>query len=132
VAADGETERKIDPKTEAVLEFKRPGRPTPALSSPDHCFQPGIIMSDLQARFDQAQIDVKGLSERPANMTLLRLYALYKQGAEGDAHGDKPGFTDIVGRYKFEAWEGLKGTSQDEAKQKYIDLVEELKSGATT
>ena len=49
-------------------------------------------MSDLQARFDQAQIDVKGLSERPANMTLLRLYALYKQGAEGDAHGDKPGF----------------------------------------
>jgi acyl-CoA-binding protein len=95
-------------------------------------FQPGIIMSDLQARFEQAQIDVKGLSERPSNMTLLRLYALYKQGAEGDAHGDKPGFTDIVGRYKFEAWEGLKGTSQDEAKQKYIDLVEELKSGATT
>ncbi|MGM3276251.1 acyl-CoA-binding protein [Ralstonia sp. 24A2] len=89
-------------------------------------------MSDLQARFDQAQIDVKGLSERPANMTLLRLYALFKQGAEGDAHGDKPGFTDIVGRYKFEAWEGLKGTSQDDAKQKYIDLVEELKSGATT
>jgi acyl-CoA-binding protein len=132
VAADGETERKIDQKTEAVLEFKRPDRPTPALSSPDHCFQPGIIMSDLQARFDQAQIDVKGLSERPANMTLLRLYALYKQGAEGDAHGDKPGFTDIVGRYKFEAWEGLKGTSQDEAKQKYVDLVEELKSGATT
>jgi acyl-CoA-binding protein len=119
-------------KTEAALEFKRPGSTPPALSSAHHRFQPDTIMSDLQARFDQAQIDVKGLSERPSNMTLLRLYALYKQGAEGDAHGDKPGFTDIVGRYKFEAWEGLKGTSQDEAKQKYIDLVEELKSGATT
>ncbi|AOY90946.1 acyl-CoA-binding protein [Cupriavidus sp. USMAA2-4] len=86
-------------------------------------------MSDLQARFDQAQIDVKQLSERPSNMTLLRLYALFKQGSEGDAHGDKPGMTDFVGRYKFEAWETLKGTGQDEAKEKYIALVEELRSG---
>ncbi|MEF9415528.1 acyl-CoA-binding protein [Ralstonia sp. SM1864_UCD524_TZ4] len=89
-------------------------------------------MSDLQTRFDQAQTDVKSLSERPSNMTLLRLYALFKQGSEGDAHGDKPGFTDIVGRYKYEAWAGLKGLLQDDALQKYIDLVEELKSGATT
>ena len=33
-------------------------------------------MSDLQTRFDQAQIDVKTLSERPNNMTLLSLYAV--------------------------------------------------------
>jgi acyl-CoA-binding protein len=88
-------------------------------------------MSDLQARFDQAQIDVRQLSERPGNMTLLRLYALFKQGSEGDAHGDKPGMTDFVGRYKFEAWETLKGTAQDDAKEKYIALVEALRSGAT-
>jgi len=86
-------------------------------------------MSDLQTRFDQAQSDVKTLSERPNNMTLLRLYALYKQGAEGDAHGDKPGMTDFVGRYKFEAWEALKGTAQDDAKQKYVELVEDLLAG---
>ncbi|CAG9180789.1 acyl-CoA-binding protein [Cupriavidus pampae] len=89
-------------------------------------------MSDLQARFEQATTDVKALSERPSNMTLLRLYALYKQGSEGDAHGDKPGMTDFVGRYKFEAWESLKGTAKDEAMQKYIDLVEELRSGAVS
>ncbi|QET01972.1 MULTISPECIES: acyl-CoA-binding protein [Cupriavidus] len=89
-------------------------------------------MSDLQARFEQATVDVKALSERPSNMTLLRLYALYKQGSEGDAHGDKPGMTDFVGRYKFEAWESLKGTAKDEAMQKYIDLVEELRSGAVS
>ncbi|NYH98736.1 acyl-CoA-binding protein [Cupriavidus plantarum] len=89
-------------------------------------------MSDLQARFEQAQTDVKSLSERPSNMTLLRLYALYKQGSEGDAQGEKPGMTDFVGRYKFEAWESLKGTSKDEAMQKYIDLVEELRSGAVS
>jgi acyl-CoA-binding protein len=37
--------------------------------------------------------------------------------------------TDFVGRYKFEAWEALKGTSQDEAKQKYIELVGDLLAG---
>ncbi|MBY4946738.1 acyl-CoA-binding protein [Cupriavidus respiraculi] len=89
-------------------------------------------MSDLAARFEQAQSDVKQLPERPSNMTLLRLYALYKQGSEGDAHGDKPGMTDFVGRYKFEAWESLKGTSKDEAMQKYIELVQELQSGAAS
>ncbi len=89
-------------------------------------------MSDLPQRFAQAQEDVKQLPERPSNMTLLRLYALYKQGSEGDAHGDKPGMTDFVGRYKFEAWESLKGTSKDEAMQKYIELVQELQSGAAS
>ncbi|CAG9167041.1 acyl-CoA-binding protein [Cupriavidus pinatubonensis] len=88
-------------------------------------------MSDLQARFEQAQIDVKQLSERPSNMTLLRLYALFKQGSEGDAHGDKPGMMDFVGRYKFEAWEALKGTARDAAMESYIALVEDLRSGAT-
>src|SRR3546814_10549025 len=53
-------------------------------------------MSDLQARFEQAKQDVQGLSERPDNDTLLRLYALYKQGSEGDVSGPKPGFFDFV------------------------------------
>ena len=89
-------------------------------------------MSDLPQRFAQAQDDVKQLAERPSNMTLLRLYALYKQGSEGDAHGDKPGMTDIVGRYKYEAWESLKGTTQEDAMEKYIALVEDLRSGAVS
>ncbi|HVI57616.1 MAG TPA: acyl-CoA-binding protein [Luteimonas sp.] len=83
-------------------------------------------MSDLQARFEQAKQDVQGLSERPDNDTLLRLYALFKQGAEGDVKGDKPGFFDFVGTAKYEAWAKLKGTAQDEAKQKYVDLVKKL------
>ncbi|MGY8525277.1 acyl-CoA-binding protein [Paracidovorax citrulli] len=87
-------------------------------------------MSDLQQRFEQAQNDVKQLPERPGNMMLLRLYALYKQGTEGDAHGDKPGMTDMVGRFKFEAWETLRGLSQQEAMEKYIALVEELRAGS--
>ena len=83
-------------------------------------------MSDLDTRFEQAAKDVQGLSERPDNDTLLRLYALYKQGAEGDVKGDKPGFFDFVGTAKYEAWAKLKGTGQEEAKQKYVDLVKKL------
>jgi acyl-CoA-binding protein len=83
-------------------------------------------MSDLQNRFEQAKQDVQGLSERPDNDMLLRLYALYKQGADGDVSGDKPGFFDFVGTAKYEAWAKLKGTSPDDAKQKYIDLVKKL------
>lgn len=81
----------------------------------------------LQDQFAQAQIDSKNLPERPDNMTLLKIYGLYKQASGGDATGERPGFTDMVGRAKFDAWAGLKGTSQDEAMQQYVDLIEDLK-----
>jgi acyl-CoA-binding protein len=84
-------------------------------------------MSDLKARFDQAMADSKQLPERPDNMTLLKIYALYKQGSEGDAQGKRPGFTDMVGRAKWDAWNALKGTSSEQAMQDYIDLIESLK-----
>ena len=84
-------------------------------------------MSDLQSRFEQAAKDVHSLAERPDNDTLLRLYALYKQGSEGDVSGEKPGFFDFVGTAKYEAWGKLKGTAQDAAQQQYIDLVKKLK-----
>ena len=83
-------------------------------------------MADLKSTFEQASKAIQGLSERPDNDTLLRLYALYKQGAEGDVSGAKPGFFDFVGTAKYEAWAKLKGTGQDEAKQKYVALVKKL------
>lgn len=85
-------------------------------------------MSDLKAKFTQAAEDVKKLSERPDNDTLLKLYALYKQGSDGDVSGPKPGFFDFVGTAKYEAWGKLKGMKSDEAMQKYIDLVKKLGS----
>lgn len=84
-------------------------------------------MNDLDVRFAQAQAEAKQLPERPDNDTMLKLYSLYKQGASGDISGEKPGFFDFVGVAKYEAWEKLRGTSQDEAKQRYIDLVAALK-----
>jgi diazepam-binding inhibitor (GABA receptor modulator, acyl-CoA-binding protein) len=84
-------------------------------------------MSDLKARFEQAVSESKQLPEKPDNMTLLKIYALYKQASAGDVDGKRPGFTDMVGRAKWDAWNGLKGTSGDAAMQDYIDLIESLK-----
>lgn len=81
----------------------------------------------LQEQFTQALADSKNLPERPDNMTLLKIYALYKQSSTGDATGDRPGMTDFVGRAKFDAWAGLKGTTQEAAMQQYIDLINSLK-----
>jgi acyl-CoA-binding protein len=84
-------------------------------------------MSTLNEQFEQAVADSKQLSERPDNMTMLKLYALYKQGSSGDVDGKRPGFADMVGRAKWDAWNELKGQTADEARQAYIDLVEDLK-----
>jgi diazepam-binding inhibitor (GABA receptor modulating acyl-CoA-binding protein) len=83
-------------------------------------------MSDLKARFDEAVANSKKLSERPDNATLLKLYGLYKQASAGDVTEKKPGFSDMVGRAKWDAWNALKGRSAEEAMQQYIDLVESL------
>ncbi len=58
-------------------------------------------MTYIDQQFAQAQTDVTQLPERPSNLTLLRLYALFKQGSSGDVSGEKPGMTDIVGKYKL-------------------------------
>ena len=84
-------------------------------------------MASLKSQFDKAVAESKQLPEKPDNATLLKIYALYKQATEGDNEAKKPSFTDMVGRAKWDAWEKLKGTAADEAKQQYIDLIESLR-----
>ncbi len=83
-------------------------------------------MSDIKTKFEAAVAHSKNLTERPDNMTLLKLYALYKQGSAGDNTEKKPGFTDMVARAKWDAWNTLKGTPQLDAMQQYIDQIESL------
>lgn len=83
-------------------------------------------MSDIENEFEAAAAAAKDLDERPDNDTLLQLYALYKQGSAGDVTGEKPGFFDFVGLAKYEAWERLQGMTDEDARQKYIDLVKSL------
>ena len=84
-------------------------------------------MADLKSNFEHAVADSKNLPEKPDNATLLKLYALYKQGSGGDVQGKRPGFTDMVGRAKWDAWNELKGKAESQAMQEYVDLIESLK-----
>jgi acyl-CoA-binding protein len=86
------------------------------------------VMVDLKSRFEAAAKIAQSLPKRPSNETLLQLYAYYKQATVGDVSGKRPGFTDVVGRAKYDAWAGHKGMSSAEAMQAYIDLVETLKT----
>ena len=81
-------------------------------------------MATLKAKFEAAVANSKKLTERPDNNTLLKIYALYKQATVGDNEEKKPGFTDMVGRAKWDAWAKLKGTSDKDAM--HIDLIESL------
>ena len=83
-------------------------------------------MADLKKQFEAAADSSKNLTERPDNSTMLKLYALYKQGSLGDNTDKKPGFADMVGRAKWDAWNGLKGTANADAMQQYIDLIKTL------
>lgn len=83
-------------------------------------------MADLKTEFEAAVAGSKNLSERPDNATLLKIYALYKQATAGDNAEKKPGFSDMVGRAKWDAWNGMKGTSSDDAMQQYVDLIKSL------
>ena len=84
-------------------------------------------MSDMEAKFETAVRESTGLAQRPDDDNLLKLYALYKQASEGDISGERPSFADFVGAAKFDAWEKVKGQSQLEAMQQYVDLIESLK-----
>jgi acyl-CoA-binding protein len=83
---------------------------------------------NLQELFQEAVVNSKTLTEKPDNETLLKLYALYKQGTEGDTQETGPSNPfDFVAKFKHEAWAKLSGTSKDAAMQQYIDLVTQLK-----
>lgn len=84
-------------------------------------------MSDLKQQFEAATAASKNLKDRPDNDTMLKLYALFKQATAGDVEGRRPGFTDMIGRAKYDAWAAAKGKSTDDAMRDYTALVNSLK-----
>jgi acyl-CoA-binding protein len=91
-----------------------------------HTARKGTPMADLKTSFEAAVAASKSLPEKPDNMTLLKIYALYKQATAGDVEGKRPGFGDMVGRAKFDSWAVVKGQTAEAAMQDYIDLIESL------
>jgi acyl-CoA-binding protein len=84
--------------------------------------------ADLQTQFEAAAQAALALPSRPDNETMLKLYALFKQGKSGDVSGNRPGMFDLVGRAKYDAWAALKGTPREDAMRAYVDLVDTLRA----
>ena len=83
---------------------------------------------DLKEQFE-ASIEKATRLPDQSNETLLELYSLYKQATVGDVEGDRPSGFDFRGAAKYDAWEKRRGMSSDEAKQAYIDLVDQRTAG---
>ncbi len=81
----------------------------------------------LNPDFIKASQEAQLLPRKPTNDELLQLYALYKQATEGDITGEKPIGFDFKALAKYNAWEELKGLSQEDAQAAYIKLVDILK-----
>jgi len=81
---------------------------------------------EIKNEFELAQSQVKHLNTTPPPAILLELYSLYKQGSLGDVTGSRPGFLDIRGRAKFDAWKKKKGIASEKAQLAYVQLVNKL------
>lgn len=82
-------------------------------------------MLDLDKQFKEAFEKASSLEEKLPQDIMLRLYAYYKQAEKGDNFSFNTA-GDVRSGFKFNAWIQLKGMTEDEAKQEYINLVNSL------
>jgi diazepam-binding inhibitor (GABA receptor modulating acyl-CoA-binding protein) len=81
---------------------------------------------DLVKNFEKAASDIKSSKLKLDDETLGSLYGYYKQATVGDCNVEQPGFFDIKGRAKYDAWNQYKGMSKEHAMKRYIKKVEKL------
>ncbi|XP_069490336.1 acyl-CoA-binding domain-containing protein 4 isoform X2 [Ambystoma mexicanum] len=74
----------------------------------------------FQAAVDVIQRLPKNGPYRPSYEVMLRFYSYYKQATMGHCNIPRPGFWDPIGRYKWDAWNGLGALTPDEAMAAYI------------
>ena len=82
-------------------------------------------MSNLINKFNEKITEVKTL-ESISDESKLYLYKYYKQATIGDINIERPGFFNLIGKTKWDAWNTIKGTSKEEAMNSYIQKVEDL------
>ncbi|XP_780031.1 enoyl-CoA delta isomerase 2, mitochondrial [Strongylocentrotus purpuratus] len=84
------------------------------------------MMSFSDAEFTAAKDRLNSLKEDPGNEVKLQIYALFKQATAGTCNTPKPGAFDFVGKAKWSSWNSLGNMSQDQAKEKYVGIVDDL------
>ncbi|TYP96452.1 acyl-CoA-binding protein [Tenacibaculum adriaticum] len=81
------------------------------------------MTSKLDIQFKEAVEKISKTEEKLPPDILLRLYAYYKQAIKGDNFLYNYNDKDIRDAFKFNAWMQLKGMSENQAKQEYINLA---------
>ena len=81
-------------------------------------------MSKLEQKYNEMLEAVKNstIDFKPDNAQKLKLYAFYKQIAEGDVTGECPSAFKMVDRAKWMAWDAIKGMSKEDAMIGYLTI----------
>ena len=83
-------------------------------------------MSTLDERFERAFEIASSITQKLPPDTMLKFYAYYKQATKGENYTTPSGESSLRNAFKLNAWFQLNHLSEDEAKEKYIELVEHI------
>lgn len=82
-------------------------------------------MTDLDRKFIKAFDIASAMTKKLPSDVMLRFYAYYKHATSKDSFEHPTGNSQVRNAFKLNAWFQINNISVDEAKQKYIKLVEQ-------
>ena len=83
--------------------------------------------NDLDTRFKEAVDIASKMTQASLPQDVqLRLYALYKQATIGTLNYNHSESTDLRNAFKTNAWIQISHISTDEAKEKYVQIINSL------
>ncbi|CAD6997761.1 acyl-CoA-binding domain-containing protein 5A [Ceratitis capitata] len=87
-------------------------------------------MASIEERFNAAVNVIKGLPKngpyQPSTAMMLKFYGYYKQATEGPCHQKRPGFWDVVGKAKWDAWNDNRHLTKQQAMERYVENLREI------
>ena len=81
-------------------------------------------MKDLDKKFEKAFEIASAMTEKLPPDVMLQFYAYYKQATHGMPSYLPTGDNEVRNAFKLNAWFQVNNLSEDEAKIRYIELVE--------
>jgi acyl-CoA-binding protein len=85
-----------------------------------------MAKKDLNTRFLEAFEKASNMTETLPPDLMLRIYAYYKQATNGTVGYRQLNDNDLRNAFKTNAWMQISHISQDEAKEKYIEIINSL------
>ena len=83
-------------------------------------------MRTLEEKFEKAFKRASAIKEKLPPDIMLQFYGYYKQATKGKNYSRPSGDSELRNAFKLNAWFQLNNLTEDEAKKKYIELVEKI------